>query len=57
MSTARKGADGYMNVASAVGLSGNRDYSTYHRFWVNRHLRQQRGSSRSFFDDDDDDDY
>lgn len=52
MSTARKGADGYMNVASAVGLSGHRDYSTYHMPWVNRHLGQQRGRSYSIFDED-----
>lgn len=48
LGTARKGADGYMNVAGAVGLSGNRDYSTYHRFWVNRHLGRQRRGGRSF---------
>ncbi|PWY93777.1 RING finger domain protein [Aspergillus sclerotioniger CBS 115572] len=27
-------ADGYLNVAEQVGLSGARDYSTYHSFWV-----------------------
>jgi hypothetical protein len=31
-------ADGYVNVASPLGLSGRRDYSSYHPFWV----RQQR---------------
>jgi hypothetical protein len=25
---------GYINVASQLGLSGRRDYSTYHPFWV-----------------------
>ena len=31
-------AEGYVNVASQLGLSGRRDYSSYHPFWV----RQQR---------------
>ncbi|PYI10333.1 RING finger domain protein [Aspergillus sclerotiicarbonarius CBS 121057] len=29
-------SDGYVNVADQVGLSGVRDYSTYHSFWVHR---------------------
>lgn len=29
-------AEGYVNVASELGMSGRRDYSTYHRQWVNR---------------------
>ncbi|KAL4809114.1 hypothetical protein BDV18DRAFT_94740 [Aspergillus unguis] len=32
----RIGADGYVNVANQMGLSGERDYSTYHRYWVRR---------------------
>ena len=28
--------DGYLNVAGQLGLSGERDYSTYHPFWVRR---------------------
>jgi hypothetical protein len=28
--------DGYVNVAGQLGLSGQRDYSTYHQFWVRR---------------------
>ncbi len=31
--------EGYVNVADELGLSGERDYSTYHPFWV----RQQFG--------------
>ncbi|KAF2002722.1 hypothetical protein P154DRAFT_544375 [Amniculicola lignicola CBS 123094] len=31
--------EGYVNVASQLGLSGERDYSTYHQPWV----RSQRG--------------
>lgn len=30
------GADGYVNVAQQLGLSGRRDYSTYHSFWVRK---------------------
>lgn len=26
--------DGYVNVASELGISGARDYSTYHQYWV-----------------------
>ena len=28
--------EGYVNVASELGLSGRRDYSTYHQRWVQR---------------------
>ncbi|OAL48702.1 hypothetical protein IQ07DRAFT_588804 [Pyrenochaeta sp. DS3sAY3a] len=38
--------DGYVNVASQLGLSGERDYSSYHQFWVRRHLGSGRGGSR-----------
>ncbi|KAF1976079.1 hypothetical protein BU23DRAFT_552081 [Bimuria novae-zelandiae CBS 107.79] len=31
---ARRNEDGYVNIASQLGLSGQRDYSTYHRPWV-----------------------
>ncbi|KAK3677322.1 hypothetical protein LTR78_002860 [Recurvomyces mirabilis] len=31
-----KNRDGYVNVASQLGLSGRRDYSTYHSYWVRR---------------------
>ncbi|KAF4538981.1 Ring finger domain protein [Lasiodiplodia theobromae] len=31
-----KNAEGYVNVASQLGLDGERDYSTYHPFWVRR---------------------
>lgn len=36
---ARKGprnAEGYVNVAAQLGLSGRRDYSSYHSYWVRR---------------------
>ncbi|KAF2840819.1 hypothetical protein M501DRAFT_917550, partial [Patellaria atrata CBS 101060] len=32
--TGKVNADGYVNVASELGLTGRRDYSTYHSFWV-----------------------
>ncbi|KAI2485624.1 RING finger domain containing protein [Pyrenophora tritici-repentis] len=34
----RRNEDGYVNVAGQLGLSGHRDYSTYHQPWV-----RQRG--------------
>ncbi|RJE23541.1 hypothetical protein PHISCL_04125 [Aspergillus sclerotialis] len=35
----RVNSEGYINVADRMGLSGERDYSTYHPYWVAR----QRG--------------
>lgn len=32
----QRNEDGYVNVAGQLGLSGERDYSTYHQFWVRR---------------------
>lgn len=32
--------DGYLNVANQLGLSGHRDYSTYHPFWVRQQFRR-----------------
>ena len=32
----RIGQDGYVNVASELGLSGQRDWSSYHQPWVER---------------------
>lgn len=31
-------SEGYVNVAGELGLSGARDYTTYHRPWVNQRL-------------------
>lgn len=28
--------EGYVNVGGELGLSGHRDYSTYHPYWVRR---------------------
>lgn len=33
------GSEGYINVREQLGLSGKRDYSTYHSFWVRRQIR------------------
>jgi hypothetical protein len=33
-----RNGDGYVNVAGQLGLSGERDYSTYHQYWVRRQL-------------------
>ena len=35
-----KNADGYVNVASQLGLSGRRDYSTYNSYWVRGQARR-----------------
>lgn len=42
LSSAQYNEDGYLNVASAVGLSGERDYSTYNGFWMRRHFGRGR---------------
>ncbi|KAF2848974.1 hypothetical protein T440DRAFT_142895 [Plenodomus tracheiphilus IPT5] len=43
--------DGYVNVAGQLGLDGERDYSTYHQFWVRRHLGHgARGRRRQYED-------
>lgn len=34
--------EGYVNVASQLGISGERDYSTYHQYWVRQHLGRGR---------------
>lgn len=35
-SSGERNAEGYVNVASQLGMSGRRDYSTYHPFWVSQ---------------------
>jgi hypothetical protein len=35
-----RNAEGYVNVASQLGLSGRRDYSTYNSFWVRGQARR-----------------
>lgn len=36
----RKNAEGYVNVASQLGLSGRRDHSAYNSFWVRGRARR-----------------
>ncbi|KNG52339.1 RING finger domain containing protein (Znf1) [Stemphylium lycopersici] len=45
--------DGYVNVAGRLGLSGERDYSTYHPYWVRNHLGSV-GRRRGGYNYDDD---
>jgi hypothetical protein len=44
--------DGYVNVAAQLGLSGRRDYSTYHPFWVRSNLGYgRRRGGYGYYDD------
>lgn len=43
MKTGSVGADGYVNVSKQLGMTGERDCSTYHPYWVDRHLGRRRG--------------
>ncbi|KAH8428826.1 RING finger protein [Aspergillus melleus] len=38
--------EGYVNVADQLGLSGDRDYSSYHPYWVSQQLYGGRGRGR-----------
>jgi hypothetical protein len=42
-------SEGYVNVASQLGLEGRRDYSTYHQFWVNRERRNGVDTGGRFY--------
>ncbi|KAL2837669.1 hypothetical protein BJX68DRAFT_272964 [Aspergillus pseudodeflectus] len=48
------GEDGYINVASQMGMSGERDYSTYHQHWVRRQFSRSgwRNSYAYNYDED-----
>jgi hypothetical protein len=35
-----RNAEGYVNVASKLGLSGRRDYSSYPSYWVHGQARR-----------------
>lgn len=37
---AKKNQEGYVNVASQLGMSGRRDYSSYHSYWVRDQVRR-----------------
>ncbi|KAL2785856.1 hypothetical protein BJX66DRAFT_49202 [Aspergillus keveii] len=49
------GDDGYINVASQMGMSGERDYSTYHQHWVRRQFSRSswHNSYASDYDEED----
>ncbi|KAI4201598.1 MAG: hypothetical protein LQ346_002135 [Caloplaca aetnensis] len=44
-------SEGYVNVASQLGLSRRRDTSTYHQFWL--HRQERMGYDVGGYDDDD----
>ncbi|GES62666.1 RING finger domain protein [Aspergillus terreus] len=44
--------DGYVNVASHMGLSGQRDYSTYHQPWVYRRFYSSGWRRRRYEEED-----
>lgn len=47
-SSGERNAEGYINVASQLGMSGRRDYSTYNPYW----LAQQADEGRISWDDE-----
>ncbi|KAJ0414964.1 RING finger domain protein [Aspergillus carlsbadensis] len=49
------GEDGYVNVASQMGMSGERDYSTYHQHWVRRQFSRSGWHNR--YESEDDENY
>ncbi|KAF2223392.1 hypothetical protein BDZ85DRAFT_273692 [Elsinoe ampelina] len=48
----RVGNEGYVNIASELGLSGRRDYSSYHSYWVRRQARDGLLGDGDFFEDE-----
>jgi hypothetical protein len=48
MKGATRNEDGYLNVATQLGLSGQRDYSSYHQPWVNQRRRYGFGGRRDY---------
>lgn len=54
MTGLERNENGYFNVAQQLGLSGERDYSTYHQYWVRQHFGQGRRRGRGRYDDFDD---
>ncbi|KAL8733363.1 MAG: hypothetical protein Q9166_002187 [cf. Caloplaca sp. 2 TL-2023] len=49
----KKGEEGYVNIGAELGLSGVRDMSSYHQFWVRKQERRRWG--RYGYDDEDED--
>lgn len=50
VSQTERNEEGYVNIAGELGLSGERDYSTYNRFWMRG--RQRRGYDVGDWEDD-----
>ncbi|OCL14283.1 hypothetical protein AOQ84DRAFT_359053 [Glonium stellatum] len=44
-------SEGYVNVASQLGITGERDYSSYNGYWVRRQIRRGNIDSDHWFDD------
>jgi len=44
-------SEGYVNVASQLGITGERDYSSYNGFWVRRQVREGNIDRGHWFDD------
>lgn len=53
--THKMGQDGYVNIASQLGISGARDYSSYHSYWVRREMLAGRLEGDYDYDYDYDD--
>ena len=51
----QRNEDGYVNVAGQLGLSGDRDMSTYHPFWVRQQMGYGGRRRRDYYEDFDDD--
>jgi hypothetical protein len=51
----QRNEDGYVNVAGQLGLSGDRDMSTYHPFWVRKQTGYGGRRRRDYYEDFDDD--
>jgi hypothetical protein len=50
----QRNEDGYVNVGSQLGLSGQRDMSTYHPFWVRQQMGYGGRRRRGYYGDFDD---
>jgi hypothetical protein len=48
----QRNEDGYVNVGSQLGLSGQREMSTYHPFWVRQQMGYGDWRRRGYYEDD-----
>lgn len=49
----KKGEEGYVNIGEELGLSGVRDVSSYHPFWVRKQMGRGGGRWEGDYDYDD----